>query len=156
MKKRDGFLYILRHPNRIFTDYGLRDDEHLFKIGVTTRTVKIRLKQHNTNFTKAAGMVVKETGRPGEVQGGYSVQDEYVTESIFWGNTPFADIPFMGGVEICPMKAEDVQKAMEAVLRLCNGTAKVELSLDEWIKSNVNLLLGWSYLPQQPLHSPLH
>ena len=34
MKKKDGFLYILRHPDRIFTEYGLSDDEHLFKIGV--------------------------------------------------------------------------------------------------------------------------
>ncbi|QWE09984.1 GIY-YIG nuclease family protein [Polynucleobacter sp. es-EL-1] len=62
MKKQDGFLYILGHPCRTFSDYGVGDDEHLFKIGVTTRTVNIRLKQHNTDFKKPAGKVVHETG----------------------------------------------------------------------------------------------
>jgi hypothetical protein len=39
MKKKDGFLYIPRHPDRIFTEYRLSDDEHQFKIGVTTLKV---------------------------------------------------------------------------------------------------------------------
>ena len=118
MRKKDGFLYILRHPDRNFKSYGLREDEHLFKIGVTTRTVEIRLKQHNTDFTKAAGMVVQETGRLWEVQEVYSVQDVYAAESMFWQHTYISQIPFKGGVEIWPMKPKDVQKAIEAVLRL--------------------------------------
>lgn len=125
MRKKDGFLYILRHPDRIFAEYGLREDEHLFKIGVTTRTVQIRLKQHNTDFTKAAGMVVQETGRLWELQEVYSVQDVYAAESMFWGNSPYADMPFLGGVEVMPMKPLDVQKAIEAVLRLSVGATKV-------------------------------
>lgn len=129
MKKRDGFLYILRHPDRNFKDYGLRETDHLFKIGVTTRTVKVRLKQHNTDFTKAAGMVVQETGRMWEVQEVYSVQDVYAAERIFWGHSPFADVPFIGGVEVMPMKAEDVQTSIEAVIRLCYGTSKVDSAL---------------------------
>ena len=84
IKRKDGFLYILRHPDRIFAEYGLSEDEHLFKIGVTTRTVKIRLQQHNTDFTKAAGKVVQETNRLWEVQEVYSVQDVYTAEKLFW------------------------------------------------------------------------
>jgi hypothetical protein len=125
MKKQDGFLYILRHPSRIFTEYGLGDDEHLFKVGVTTRTVKIRLKQHNTDFTKAAGRVVQETGQLWELQEVYSVQNVYATESIFWQHTKFADIPFIGGIEVCPMKPEEVQKAVDAILKISYGTTKV-------------------------------
>jgi hypothetical protein len=126
MKKQDGFLYILRHPCRVFSDYGVEDDEHLFKIGVTTRTVNIRLKQHNTDFKKHAGMVVQETGQLWEVHEVYSVENVYVAEKIFWKNTKFADIPFMGGVEIIAMKSEEVQQAMDVVLKLSIGSSKVE------------------------------
>ena len=126
MKKQDGFLYILRHPCRVFSDYGLEDDEHLFKIGVTTRTVNIRLKQHNTDFKKHAGKVVQETGQLWEVHEVYSVQNVYVAEKMFWKNTKFADIPFMGGIEVIAMKPEEVQKAMEAVLKLSDGATRVE------------------------------
>ncbi len=125
MKKQDGFLYILRHPARIFADYGLMEDEYLFKIGVTTRTVNIRLKQHNTDFKKHAGKVVQETGQLWEVHEVYSVQNVYAAEKMFWGNTKFADIPFMGGVEIIAMKPEEVQRAVEALLRLTVGATKV-------------------------------
>lgn len=126
MKKQDGFLYILRHPSRVFTDYGLRDDEHLYKIGVTTRTVKIRLKQHNTDFKKAAGRVVKETGQLWEVQEVYSVQNVYAAEKLFWSHTHWADIPFLGGEEVAPMKPQDIQSALDAVLKLAYGTTKVD------------------------------
>jgi hypothetical protein len=126
MKKQDGFLYILRHPCRVFSDYGVGGDEYLFKIGVTTRTVNIRLKQHNMDFKKAAGMVVQETGRLWEVQEVYSVQDVYAAESMFWRHTHISQIPFRGGEEIWAMKPEDVQKAIEAVLRLSTGATRVE------------------------------
>ena len=126
MKKQDGFLYILRHPCRVFSDYGVEEDECLFKVGVTTRTVNIRVKQHNTDFKKHAGKVAQETGQLWEVHEVYSVQDVYVAERIFWGNTKFADIPFMGGVEIIAMKPEEVQQAMEAVLKLSIGATRLE------------------------------
>jgi len=51
----------------------------------------------------------------------------YAAEKMFWGNTKFADIPFMGGVEIIAMKPEEVQRAVEALLRLSNGAAKIDL-----------------------------
>ena len=128
MKKKDGYLYILCHPSRTFENYGLSDGHCLFKIGVTTRTLKVRLKQHNTDFTKVAGMVVQETGRLWEVQEVYSVQDVYLAERIFWGNSPFADMPFLGGVEVMPMKPEDVQKSIDAVLRLSVGVTQIFVS----------------------------
>jgi hypothetical protein len=87
--------------------------------------LKVRLKQHNTDFTKVAGMVVQETGRLWEVQEVYSVQDVYLAERIFWGNSPFADMPFLGGVEVMPMKPEDVQKSIDAVLRFSAGSLKL-------------------------------
>jgi hypothetical protein len=126
MKKQDGFLYILRHPCRTFSDYGVQENEYLFKIGVTTRTVNIRLKQHNTDFKKHAGKVVHETGQLWEVHEVYSVENVYVAEKMFWKNTKFADIPFMGGVEIIAMKPEEVQQAMDVVLKLSIGSSKVE------------------------------
>lgn len=127
MKKRSGFLYILRHPSRVFKDYGIRDDEFLYKIGVTTRTVELRLKQHNSDCTKAAGKVVQETGLKWEVQEVYAVQGIYEAEKLFWASSPFADIPFKGGIEVLPMKPREVQQAMDAVLRLSLGAVLVEL-----------------------------
>jgi len=125
MKKQDGFLYILRHPSRSFADFGVEEDEYLFKIGVTTRTVNIRLKQHNTDFKKAAGMVVQETGQLWELLEVYSVQNVYAAETIFWKSTRFADIPFLGGIEVMPMKSDEVKQAIDAVLKLSNGATKI-------------------------------
>lgn len=126
MKKQDGFLYVLRHPSTVFADYGLADGEYLYKVGVTTRTVNIRLKQHNTDFKKAAGMVVQETGQLWELTDAYSVQNVYAAESMFWKNTRFADIPFLGGIEVMPMKPDEVRQAIDAVLKLSNGASRVE------------------------------
>jgi hypothetical protein len=126
MNKQDGYLYILRHPCRVFSDYGVEEDECLFKVGVTTRTVNIRVKQHNTDFKKHAGKVVQETGQLWEVHEVYSVQDVYVAEKLFWKNTKFADIPFIGGVEVIAMKPEEIKQAMEAVVKLSNGASRVD------------------------------
>jgi hypothetical protein len=125
MKKQDGFLYILRHPSRTFKDYGVGEGEYLYKIGITTRTINIRLKQHNTDFKKAAGRIVQETGQLWVVHQVYMVQNVYAAESIFWGHTKYADMPFLGGVEVMPMKPADVQKATDAVLKLSSGATKV-------------------------------
>lgn len=126
MKKRDGFLYVLRHPSRVFSDYGVLDSgKYLFKIGVTVRTVEIRLKQHNADFTKVAGYYVKETGLPWEVEQVCAVPDTYAAESIFWGHSPFADMPGGSFIEIGVFTSEEVQVALDAVLRLCNGSTKV-------------------------------
>ncbi len=125
MKKKNGFLYVLRHPSLSFADWGLSEGEYLYKIGVTTRTVEIRLKQHNTDFTKAAGKIVEETGQVWEVQQIVAVEDVYVAESLFWRHSKYADIPFLGGVEIFPMTVSDMESAINALLRLSKGSAKL-------------------------------
>ncbi len=125
MKKKNGFLYVLRHPSLSFADWGLSEGEYMYKIGVTIRTVEIRLKQHNTDFTKAAGKIVEETGQVWEVQQIVAVEDVYVAESLFWRHSKYADIPFLGGVEIVPMTIGDVESAINALLRLSNGSAKL-------------------------------
>ena len=124
MKKRDGFLYVLRHPSLSFTDWGLSEGEYLYKIGVTTRTVEIRLKQHNTDFTKAAGKIVQETGQVWELQQIVAVEDVYEAESLFWGNSKYADVPFLGGTELAPMKPDEIKKALSAVLKVVEKTTK--------------------------------
>ena len=50
---KSGYLYVLTHPS----------DPELFKVGVTILRPEVRLAQHNTQLDKAAGKVVKETGR---------------------------------------------------------------------------------------------
>jgi hypothetical protein len=73
-------------------------------------------------------MIVQETGKPWDLYEVYSVQDVYLAENLFWKNSPFADIPFMGGVEICAMKPEHVQKALEALIRFSYGTIKLDVT----------------------------
>ncbi len=125
MKKKNGFLYVLRHPSLSFADWGLSEGEYMYKIGETIRTVEIRLKQHNTDFTKAAGKIVEETGQVWEVQQIVAVEDVYVAESLFWRHSKYADIPFLGGVEIVPMTVSDMESAINALLRLSKGSAKL-------------------------------
>ena len=53
---KSGYLYVLVHPS----------DPNLYKIGVTIRKPEERLAQHNSQFDKYAGQVVKETGQKWE------------------------------------------------------------------------------------------
>ncbi len=61
------------------------------------------------------------TGQAWEIQLIVAVEDVYVAESIFWGHSKYADIPFLGGVEIVPMTIGDVESAINALLRLSQG-----------------------------------
>ncbi|MFO0109063.1 MAG: GIY-YIG nuclease family protein [Alphaproteobacteria bacterium] len=103
-KVNAGHIYVLTHPS----------DPNLYKIGVTIREPVRRLAQHNSDFTKAAGRIVKETGQKWELKEYHAVPDPYWAERAFWGNTPVADIPFRGGVEVEKMYWEDVQRGLEA------------------------------------------
>lgn len=102
-----GFIYILTHAS----------DPNLYKIGVTIREPKVRLALHNRDFTKAAGRIVKETGIKWELKEFHAVPDPYWAESVFWGNTHLADIPFLGGVEIHKMEWQEVEKAINEAKR---------------------------------------
>jgi len=100
---KPGFIYILIHPS----------DPDLYKIGVTIRDPKIRLAQHNRDFTKAAGRIVEETGHKWVLKEFHPVSDPYWAESVFWGNTHLADIPFLEGIEVHKMEWQEVEKALE-------------------------------------------
>src|SRR5437773_3261295 len=101
---RAGYLYVLVHPS----------DPDLYKIGVTILRPGKRLAQHNSQLDKYAGRIVKETGQKWELKTYIAVPDPYWAERAFWGATPFADIPYRGGIEVEQMKWECVEAGLEA------------------------------------------
>jgi hypothetical protein len=101
---KQGFIYILTHPS----------DPNLYKIGVTIRDPKVRLAQHNRDFTKITGRIVKDTGQKWNIKEFHLVPDPYWAEAVFWNNTPIADIPFLGGIEVHTMEWHHVEKAINA------------------------------------------
>lgn len=101
---KSGYLYVLTHPS----------DPKLYKIGQTTRDPVERLAEHNSNYNESAGKVVKETGQKWEIKTYIKVPDPYWAETVFWGSTPLADIPFLGGIEVHIMEWEWVQHGLEA------------------------------------------
>ncbi|MFW2539221.1 MULTISPECIES: GIY-YIG nuclease family protein [unclassified Legionella] len=101
---KSGYLYVLTHPS----------DINLFKIGQTTRDPLKRLAEHNSNYKEYTGRLVKETGQKWEIKTYIEVPDPYWAESVFWGSTPLADIPFLGGIEVHTMEWEYVQRGLDA------------------------------------------
>ena len=101
---KSGYLYVLVHPS----------DPDLHKIGITTRTPHERLAQHNRDYSKLAGRIVKETGQLWELKEFHSVPDPYYSEAVFWSTTRFTDIPFRRGVEIESMSWAEVEKSLDA------------------------------------------
>ncbi len=101
---KSGYIYVLTHPS----------DPNLYKIGVTTRNPKVRLAQHNSDPTQLTGRIVKETGHKWELKEFHEVEDPYWAENAFWSATPFADMPFRGGVEVETMTWEQVQLGIES------------------------------------------
>ncbi len=101
---KTGYLYVLVHPT----------DLNLYKIGVTTRDPMKRLAEHNSHHQKHAGRLVKETGKKWEIKTYIEVADPVWAESVFWGSTPLADIPFLGGVEVQKMEWEWVKNGLDA------------------------------------------
>jgi hypothetical protein len=101
---KSGYIYVLAHPS----------DPDLYKIGITTRKPEQRLAQHNSNYTQLTGRIVKETSQKWELKEFHAVPDPYWAESVFWGTTPFADIPYRYGVEVERMDWDQVQKGLDA------------------------------------------
>jgi hypothetical protein len=101
---RSGYIYVLIHPS----------DPELFKVGVTVRSPRERLAQHNAKRDRVAGRVVTETGQPWELKEFHPVPDPYFAESVFWNNTTAGYIPFRGGVEVERMPWAEVERALEA------------------------------------------
>lgn len=100
-----GYIYVLVHPSA----------PDLYKIGVTTRRPEQRLAQHNSNYEEYTGQIVKETGQKWELKEYQAVPDPYLAERVFWGATPLADIPFLGGIEVQEMEWKWVQAGLDAV-----------------------------------------
>jgi hypothetical protein len=101
---KSGYLYVLFHPS----------DPNLYKIGVTTQSPEKRLAAHNSKYEEYTGKIVKKTGQKWEIKTYISVQDPYWAESVFWGATGLADIPYRGGIEIEKMEWKTVQAGLEA------------------------------------------
>ena len=101
---KPGYIYVLMHPS----------DPDLYKIGITTRDPKARLAEHNSDYKKYAGQIVKKTGQKWELKEFHHVPDPYWAEAVFWGSTPFADIPYRNGIEIERMKWDQVQEGLNA------------------------------------------
>ena len=101
---KPGYIYVLTHPS----------DPDLYKIGITTRTPRERLAQHNSDYSQLAGRIVKETGQIWELKEYHPVPDPYYSESVFWSTTRFVDMPYRRGVEIETMSWEEVEGALDA------------------------------------------
>lgn len=101
---KSGFIYVLTHPS----------DPNLYKVGQTTRHPQMRLAEHNSDFAKHAGRVVKKTGQKWELKTYISVPDTNRAESAFWGATHLADIPYLGGVEVQKMEWKTVEAGLKA------------------------------------------
>lgn len=99
---KSGYIYVLTHPS----------DPDLFKIGITHRDPKVRLAQHNSDISQLTGRIVKETNCKWVLKDYYPVEDPYWAEVAFWSATPFADMPFLKGVEVQKMKWEQVQAGL--------------------------------------------
>ncbi len=84
MAVKPGFIYVLVHPS----------DQHLIKVGMTTRSPQVRLREHNSLFDKAAGRVVKATGQEWVLKESFEVEDTYYAESAFFHRSPLTEIPY--------------------------------------------------------------
>ena len=100
---KSGYIYVLVHPS----------DPDLYQIGITIREPEQRLSQHNSDYTQLTGCVVNETGQKWELKEFHAVPDPYWAEYVFWGTTPFADIPYRYGIEVERMDWAQVQKGLE-------------------------------------------
>ena len=84
MAVKAGFIYVLIHPS----------DAYLIKVGMTSRSPQVRLKEHNTQFDKAAGKVVQATGEEWILKEFFAVEDTYNAESAFFHRSPLTEIPY--------------------------------------------------------------
>jgi hypothetical protein len=98
---KPGYLYVLEHPSH----------PGLYKIGKTTRPPEARLAEHNSNSEEYTGRIVKETGQKWTLKTFIKVADTTLAESVFWGHTSIADIPFLGSIEVHNLEWAEVQKA---------------------------------------------
>ena len=90
MAVKAGYIYVLTHPS----------DLNLIKVGMTTRSPQVRLKEHNTQLDKAVGKVVEATGQEWILKEFFAVEDTYNAESAFFQRSPLTEIPYALGNEL--------------------------------------------------------
>lgn len=120
---KPGYIYVLTHPS----------DPNLYKIGVTVREPKKRLAQHNRDFAKAAGYIVKETGQKWELKEYYPVPDPYWAEKAFWAATQISIIPYRNGIEVEIMDSEEVERGLEAAKKAGLRSEQPPTPLPDWV-----------------------
>jgi hypothetical protein len=108
MAVKPGFIYVLIHPS----------DSNLIKVGMTTRSPEVRLKEHNTQFDKAAGKIVEATGQEWIIKESVAVEDTYNAESAFFHRPPLTEIPYALSNELLTLNGDMnwdwVNKGLEA------------------------------------------
>lgn len=118
-----GFIYVLTHPS----------DPNLHKIGVTTRLPEKRLLEHNSDFSKYTGSIVKETGQKWELKVYHAVPDPYWAEKAFWETTPFPLIPFRYGVEVERMTWGEIERGLEAAKKAGIRPKTDSTPMPDWV-----------------------
>lgn len=108
-----GFIYILTHPS----------NQYLIKVGMTTRSPEIRIREHNSQFDKAAGKIVEATGQEWILKEYFEVEDTYNAESAFFQRSPLTEVPGLLANEL--IKLDDkyitwewVKEGLEAARRI--------------------------------------
>lgn len=117
---KSGYIYVLVHPS----------DPNLYKIGQTTQHPQKRLAEHNSNYAEYTGQIVKETGQKWELKLYVAVPDPYWAETVFWGATPFANIPFRRGIEVEKMEWKWVQAGLDAAKK---AGVRPPKQLPDWV-----------------------
>jgi len=116
-----GYLYVLIHPS----------NPGLYKVGQTIRHPEKRLAEHNSKSEEYTGRIVKETGQEWELKTYVAVPDVTWAETIFWGATGLADMPYRAGIEVQKMNWSLVQAGLDAVKKA--GVRPPPQPLPDWI-----------------------
>lgn len=108
-----GFIYVLTHPS----------DQYLIKVGMSTRSPEIRLREHNSQFDKAAGKVVEATGQEWILKEYFEVEDTYNAENAFFQRSPLTEVPGLLANELIKLDdkyitLEWVKEGLEAARRI--------------------------------------
>jgi hypothetical protein len=112
---KPGYLYVLEHPSH----------PGLYKIGKTTRHPVARLAEHNRTFEEYTGRIVKETGQKWTLKTFVEVADTTFAESVFWGNTSIADIPFLGNIEVHTRRCGPATRFIRSASSIQRATSRV-------------------------------
>ncbi len=100
---KSGYLYVLEHPS----------DPNLVKIGHTTRKPEQALAQHNSDYNKIAGQIVKKTGQKCKLKEYIAVPDPAYAKAAFWETT--CSHALRGHEDVTRMQWDEVQMCLDVV-----------------------------------------